>query len=111
MCDGALLLLGIAGPKLTSGEAALFRRLQPAGYILFTRNIVTPEQTRALTDDLRDLSGETLSAWENIRCADASASRLRGKLKRLALDFRQLKAMETEWATQDCASPWFETGA
>ena len=54
--DGSLLLLGISGPELTPGEAALFRRLQPAGYILFTRNIVSPQQTRQLTDDLRGLS-------------------------------------------------------
>jgi beta-N-acetylhexosaminidase len=56
MTDGSLLLLGIAGPVLTVDEAALFRRLQPAGYILFTRNIVSPAQTRQLTDDLRSLS-------------------------------------------------------
>lgn len=56
MTDGSLLLLGLSGPELTSAEAALFRRLQPAGYILFTRNIVSPQQTRKLTDDLRDLS-------------------------------------------------------
>jgi beta-N-acetylhexosaminidase len=56
MIDGALLLLGIPGPELTPDQAALFRKLQPAGYILFTRNIVTPQQTRKLTDDLRDLS-------------------------------------------------------
>lgn len=53
---GSLLLLGVSGPELTPDEAALFRRLQPAGYILFTRNIVTPQQTRKLTDDLRSLS-------------------------------------------------------
>jgi len=58
MNEGALLLLGIAGQELTTAEAALFRRLQPAGYVLFTRNIATPEQTRKLTDDLRDLSDE-----------------------------------------------------
>ena len=56
MSDGSLLLLGLEGPELKSAEAALFRRLQPAGYILFSRNIVSPEQTRKLTDDLRDLS-------------------------------------------------------
>lgn len=56
MIDGALLILGISGPELTPEEAALFRRLQPAGYILFTRNIISPEQTRKLTDDLRELS-------------------------------------------------------
>ncbi|HEX5791492.1 MAG TPA: glycoside hydrolase family 3 N-terminal domain-containing protein, partial [Luteolibacter sp.] len=56
MSDGALMILGLAGPELTPEEAALFRRLQPAGYILFGRNIVTAQQTRKLTDDLRDLS-------------------------------------------------------
>ena len=58
MMDGSLLMLGITGPSLTPEEAGLFRKLQPAGYILFTRNITTPEQTRKLTDDLRDLSTE-----------------------------------------------------
>ncbi len=58
MMDGSLLVLGIAGPELSRDEAALFRKLQPAGYILFTRNIVTAQQTRKLTDDLRDLSSE-----------------------------------------------------
>jgi len=56
MTDGSLLLLGLSGPELTLEEAALFRRLQPAGYILFSRNIVSPGQTRQLTDDLRALS-------------------------------------------------------
>ncbi len=56
MMDGSLLLLGFSGPELTPEEAALFRKLQPAGYILFTRNIVSPQQTRKLTDDLRDFS-------------------------------------------------------
>lgn len=60
MTDGSLLLLGLSGPELTPEEAALFRRLQPAGYILFTRNIVSPAQTRKLTDDLRDLSATDL---------------------------------------------------
>lgn len=52
-------MLGVAGHELTPAEAELFRRLQPAGYILFSRNISSPEQTRRLTDDLRDLSSET----------------------------------------------------
>ena len=58
MMDGSLLVLGITGSELSPDEAALFRKLQPAGYILFTRNIASPEQTRKLTDDLRDLSSE-----------------------------------------------------
>lgn len=51
-----LLILGVSGPELTSAEANLFRELQPGGFILFTRNVVSAEQTRKLTDDLRDLS-------------------------------------------------------
>jgi beta-N-acetylhexosaminidase len=58
MPDGSLLLLGLSGPELTPEEAALFHKLQPAGYILFTRNIASPAQTRKLTDDLRDLSSD-----------------------------------------------------
>lgn len=56
MSAGGLLMLGLQGSELRPEEAALFRKLQPAGYILFSRNIVSPEQTRALTDALRDLS-------------------------------------------------------
>ncbi|MEP4076477.1 beta-N-acetylhexosaminidase [Haloferula sp.] len=53
--SGHHLLLGISGPELTADESSLFEKLQPAGYILFTRNIVSAEQTRALTDSLRAL--------------------------------------------------------
>ena len=56
MTDGSLLLLGLSGPELTPDEANLFKRIQPAGYILFSRNIVSAQQTRKLTDDLRGLS-------------------------------------------------------
>ena len=54
--DGSLLILGIRGPHLEADEAALFAKLQPTGFILFGRNIVSAEQTRALTDELRALS-------------------------------------------------------
>ena len=53
--DGSLLLLGVKGTELTSEEAALFRKLQPAGFVLFTRNVEIPQQVRRLTDDLREL--------------------------------------------------------
>ncbi len=46
-------IVGIAGPGLDPAEAALFRRLPPAGIILFARNVVDPGQLRALTDELR----------------------------------------------------------
>jgi beta-N-acetylhexosaminidase len=56
--DGSLLLLGVRGMELSSEEAALFRKLQPAGFILFTRNIGSPQQVRKLSDSLRELCQE-----------------------------------------------------
>ncbi len=55
MMDGRLLILGLEGPRPTTAEAARIRGLQPAGFVLFSRNLVTAEQTRALTDELRAL--------------------------------------------------------
>lgn len=51
-----LLLVGVPGPELDAATAARLRRLQPGGFILFGRNIVSAPQLRKLTDDLRDLS-------------------------------------------------------
>ncbi len=53
---GQLLLSGVPGPELDSASAAVFRRVQPGGYILFGRNIKSALQLRKLIDDLRDLS-------------------------------------------------------
>ncbi len=50
------LIVGIKGPELTPEEAQFFREVQPAGYILFSRNLIDPVQIRALTDSLRELS-------------------------------------------------------
>ena len=49
--------LGLSGPVLTDAERGLIRDADPAGFILFGRNIVDPAQLRALTDSLRDASG------------------------------------------------------
>lgn len=57
MADGSLLMVGLEGPELTLAEARRYQQLQPAGYILFSRNISSPQQTRKLTDDLRELHG------------------------------------------------------
>ena len=50
------LVVGIEGETLTARERELFTRLQPAGYILFSRNIADHELTRELTDDLRRIT-------------------------------------------------------
>ncbi|HEX4738437.1 MAG TPA: beta-N-acetylhexosaminidase [Allosphingosinicella sp.] len=50
-------IYGLAGARLTADERAFFRDADPAGYILFRRNCVDRTQMRALTDELRALSG------------------------------------------------------
>ena len=50
-------IFGLSGLTLTDDERAFFRDSQPAGYILFGRNIANREQLRRLTDDLRALDG------------------------------------------------------
>ncbi|MGB3471538.1 MAG: beta-N-acetylhexosaminidase [Erythrobacter sp.] len=50
-------IFGCSGLQLTADERAFFREADPAGYILFGRNCETPDQLRALTDDLRSLHG------------------------------------------------------
>ncbi len=50
-------IFGLGGPLLTADERAFFREADPAGYILFGRNCLDPEQLRCLTDDLRNIHG------------------------------------------------------
>jgi beta-N-acetylhexosaminidase len=50
-------IFSLSGPTLTAEERALFRDADPAGYILFGRNIENRAQVRALTDELRSIHG------------------------------------------------------
>jgi beta-N-acetylhexosaminidase len=50
-------ILGCAGPALTAAESAFFAEVRPWGFILFARNIQTPDQVRALTAALRETVG------------------------------------------------------
>ncbi|MBD3730636.1 MAG: glycoside hydrolase family 3 protein, partial [Sphingomonadales bacterium] len=50
-------IFGISGLTLTADERDFFRESDPAGYILFGRNIDSRAQIRALTDDLRAIHG------------------------------------------------------
>ncbi len=54
--NAARLIVGLEGLELTPTEKDLFREIQPAGYILFSRNLESPEQIRELTDSLGELS-------------------------------------------------------
>jgi beta-N-acetylhexosaminidase len=50
-------IFGLSGPMITADEADFFRDADPAGYIIFKRNVVDRDQLRALTDNLRTLHG------------------------------------------------------
>lgn len=50
-------IFGLSGLSLTPDETAFFKDCDPAGYILFKRNIEDRDQVRALTDALRALHG------------------------------------------------------
>ena len=50
-------IFGCSGPWLTEGEKAFFAEAQPWGFILFKRNVETPDQVRALVEALRACVG------------------------------------------------------
>jgi beta-N-acetylhexosaminidase len=55
--SAAATILGCEGPRLTGAEAAFFREADPLGFILFARNVETPDQLRRLTGELRAAVG------------------------------------------------------
>lgn len=50
-------ILGCEGLKLTETERAFFADARPWGFILFKRNVDSPDQVRALTESLREAVG------------------------------------------------------
>jgi beta-N-acetylhexosaminidase len=99
---GNLLIVGFDGATMTSKLSSLLTRLQPAGVILFARNIKTPEQTWRLlrdcqncvsrplftcvdleggsVDRFRDALGPTPSAAEVFATADRKLFRKHGQV-------------------------------
>jgi beta-N-acetylhexosaminidase len=51
-------IYGCAGPALSDDERAFFADAKPWGFILFGRNIVDPQQVKALTASLRETIGD-----------------------------------------------------
>lgn len=47
-------IFGCAGLSLTDEEKSFFRDCDPVGFILFARNVDTPDQVRRLNQELRD---------------------------------------------------------
>jgi beta-N-acetylhexosaminidase len=57
---GRLLMVDIPGPSLDPATREHLARYRPGGIILFRKNIIDREQTRALVADLRALLGQAL---------------------------------------------------
>jgi beta-N-acetylhexosaminidase len=99
---GQLLIIGFDGIEMNSQLSSLLRELQPAGVILFMRNIRSAEQTWQLlrdcrkcvttplftcvdleggtVDRLRNVLGPTPSAAEVFACADRKLFRKHGQI-------------------------------
>ena len=71
---GQLLIIGFDGTEMSPSLASLLERMQPAGVILFARNIVSAEQTYKLLKDCQARAAVPL-----FRCVDLEG----GKVDRL----------------------------
>ena len=82
---GQLLIIGFDGMEMTARLASLLKRLQPAGVILFARNIKSPAQTWRLLRECRrcvatplftcvDLEGGTVDRFREALGPTPSAS-------------------------------------
>ena len=61
---GSLLVVGLAGTELTGLERAWLSLVRPGGVILFKRNIVDAQQTRALLEEATGLGAPIVcAAW------------------------------------------------
>jgi beta-N-acetylhexosaminidase len=79
---GSLLVVGLSGTELTALERAWLKLIRPGGVILFRRNIVDVDQTRAL---LNEATG--LASRHSVRCVDVeggTVNRLRDALAPIA---------------------------
>lgn len=68
---GATILGGVAGTSLTAAERDFFRAADPWGFILFARNIATPDTVRRLCADLRETVGR-----DALICVDQEGGRV-----------------------------------
>lgn len=82
---GQLMIVGFDGVEMTPPLASLLKRLQPAGVILFARNIKSPEQTWRLLRECQkrvgvplftcvDLEGGTVDRFRDVLGASPSAA-------------------------------------
>lgn len=57
------LIFGLENSKLSKNERAFLKEANPAGIILFSRNVDSPDQVYGLTDSVRDCLGRDLAVF------------------------------------------------
>ena len=84
-CLGQLLIVGFEGTEMTSRLRSMLGRIQPAGVILFARNIASAQQTHKLLKDCQscvstplfacvDMEGGTVDRLRNVIGASPAAA-------------------------------------
>jgi beta-N-acetylhexosaminidase len=56
--DTSAVIYGIKGSSLSKDEVNFFKDIKPYGYILFARNIESPEQVKHVVGELKSLGGD-----------------------------------------------------
>lgn len=72
---GQMLIVGFDGTRYTSAIGSWFKRIKPAGVILFARNIENADQTRTLISDITKLA-EDQSLAPLFVCVDQEGGRV-----------------------------------
>lgn len=106
------MIFGCSGLVLTPEERAFFKRVNPLGFILFSRNIQEVNQLRNLIDSFHDVTGRAslplLIDEEGGRVARLSA--VLGRAYPPAGYFGQLALSDREKAYQACFENYREIG-
>ena len=77
---GQLLVVGINGTEMTPRVASLLTRLQPAGVILFARNISSAEQTWRLLRECQKCVAAPLFTCVDLEGGTVDRFRHRGEI-------------------------------
>ena len=87
------VIFGCSGLELTADERAFFRDTDPLGFIVFARNIDSPDQARKLIDDLRVGSAQVdnLPALRNLQ-ANLHLGAKRGSQHQIAMEMLKQRA-------------------
>ena len=91
---GSAMVVGISGTELTGLELAWLKLIQPAGVILFQRNIDNAVQTRALLEQATQLC-----APQSLRCVDLEG----GSVDRLRVALAPMPSAQSVFTASEAA--------